>query len=126
MMFLHEILYILLSYQVVACKKKVGFTENVSELNNIYFNENVIFKINRSILECVMQCTHMTECMSVSHSPTSSECQGLSAGYVNGMKSTKGYHSDGWSYHLVLDSKRLCYKYNNKFYLLYYFLSIDV
>ncbi|VDI05980.1 Hypothetical predicted protein [Mytilus galloprovincialis] len=62
-----------------------------------------------------MQCTHMTECMSVSHSPTSSECQGLSAGYVNGMKSTKGYHSDGWSYHLVLDSRcpnRNGYVYN--------------
>ncbi|XP_063398536.1 uncharacterized protein LOC134683275 [Mytilus trossulus] len=105
MMFLHEIVYILISYQVVACKKKVGFTENASELDNIYFNEAVIFQIKGNMLECVMQCNHVTECMSVSHSNTSNECIGLSAGYVNGMKDIKGYHSDGWTYHLILDSR---------------------
>ncbi|XP_063399445.1 galactose-specific lectin nattectin-like [Mytilus trossulus] len=57
------------------------------------------------MLECVMQCHHVTECMSVSHSNTSNECIGLSAGYVNGMKDIKGNHSDGWTYHLVLDSR---------------------
>ncbi|CAG2230464.1 unnamed protein product [Mytilus edulis] len=105
MVFLHQIVYILLSYQVVACTKKVGFTENASELDNIYFNEAVIFQIKGNMLECVMQCNHVTECMSVSHSNTSNECIGLSAGYVNGMKDIKGYHSDGWTYHLVLDSR---------------------
>ncbi|VDI57470.1 Hypothetical predicted protein [Mytilus galloprovincialis] len=101
---LYKIIIVLIVYQVAALKVKVGFTEQPPQFNDIYFNDTVIFQIKGCILECVMHCNHVIECMSVSHSTASNECLGISEGYKKA-NNVKGYHSVGWTYHLVLDSR---------------------
>ncbi|CAG2253264.1 unnamed protein product [Mytilus edulis] len=103
MAFLYKIIIILIVYQVAALKVKVGFTEQTPQLNDIYFNETVIFQIRGGILECVIHCNHVIECMSISYSTASNECLGIGEGYKKA-NNKKGYPSIGWTYHLVLDS----------------------